>query len=262
MGFDFDIAATAGWYSAVAGLLAGFALLAILFPLDHALADDDETAAARTAEAVVVFTCAFFSLLILSVTYAILAGRPSGGDQGRIAAAEQMLNGSAFGLAVLLVLIGLHAILRAYSTDSRVLEPAGQVIVASTAVLGPVVVVAIQFSSALDLQAGRVTGPSSTSCGRLGLPTAVWVDLGIVAAAFLAILALAAARHRLPSVRGAAGGIAKAVLVFTVLVTVITSIVLPLASASVVAGAAFEHGALAVAAFASVCVAAASWLSR
>jgi hypothetical protein len=36
---DFDIAASAGWYSAIAGLLAGllagFALLAILLPLDH-----------------------------------------------------------------------------------------------------------------------------------------------------------------------------------------------------------------------------------
>ena len=32
---DFDIAASAGWYSVIAGLLAGFALLSILLPLDH-----------------------------------------------------------------------------------------------------------------------------------------------------------------------------------------------------------------------------------
>ena len=62
---DFDIAASAGWYSAIAGLLAGFALLYILFPLDHESADSDET---ETGNAVVVFTCAFFSLLILAFT--------------------------------------------------------------------------------------------------------------------------------------------------------------------------------------------------
>lgn len=73
---DFDIAASAGWYSAIAGLLAGFALLYILFPLDHETTVSDET---DTGNAVVVFTCAFFSLLILAFTYAVLAGRTGDG---------------------------------------------------------------------------------------------------------------------------------------------------------------------------------------
>jgi hypothetical protein len=43
----FDIAAAAGWYSAIAGLLAGFAVVAILLPLDHDsdVGDDESTGA-------------------------------------------------------------------------------------------------------------------------------------------------------------------------------------------------------------------------
>lgn len=53
---DFDIAASAGWYSAIAGLLAGLALLSILLPLDHEAAT--EHVESDTGNAVVVFTCA------------------------------------------------------------------------------------------------------------------------------------------------------------------------------------------------------------
>lgn len=74
---EFDIAAAAGWYSAIAGLLAGFALLAVLLPLDHEAAEDSVNDRAAP-NAVIVFTCAFFSLLILSFTYAVLSGRPPG----------------------------------------------------------------------------------------------------------------------------------------------------------------------------------------
>ena len=102
---DFDIAASAGWYSAIAGLLAGFALLYILFPLDHETTVSDET---DTGNAVVVFTCAFFSLLILAFTYAVLAGRTGDGPVVGVAAHEQLLNGTAFGLTTLLLLFGLH----------------------------------------------------------------------------------------------------------------------------------------------------------
>ncbi len=101
---DFDIAASAGWYSAIAGLLAGFALLSILLPLDHDAADQDES---QTGEAVVVFTCAFFSLLVLGFSYAVLAGRTGDGSVLGVAAHEQMVYGSAFGLATILMLFGL-----------------------------------------------------------------------------------------------------------------------------------------------------------
>ena len=111
LGGSFDIAASAGWYSAVAGLLAGFALLAILLPLDHEAEDGEAVYGANT---VVIYVCSFFSLLILSVSYAVLAGRTGGGAVAGVAAHEQMLFGAAFGLATLPLLFGLHAILRTY----------------------------------------------------------------------------------------------------------------------------------------------------
>lgn len=107
---DFDIAASAGWYSAIAGLLAGFAL-------DHETADSDET---ETGNAVVVFTCAFFSLLILVFTYAVLAGRTGDGPAFGVAAHEQLFNGAAFGLTTLLLLFGLHELLGAYGANRQV----------------------------------------------------------------------------------------------------------------------------------------------
>ncbi|MGH3145455.1 MAG: hypothetical protein ACRDTR_06590 [Rubrobacter sp.] len=117
---DFDIAASAGWYSAIAGLLAGFALLYILFPLDHETSEGDEI---ETGNAVVVFACAFFSLLILAFTYAVLAGRTGEGPVVGLAAHEQLLNGAAFGLTTLLLLFGLHELLGAmgptYRSSSR-----------------------------------------------------------------------------------------------------------------------------------------------
>lgn len=126
---SFDIAAAAGWYSAVAGLLAGFALLAILLPLNHEAEDGD---AVYGANAVVIYVCSFFSLLVLSISYAILAGRTGGGAAAGVAAHEQMLNGAAFGLATLLLLFGLHAILRTYGANRETFAPARDVIMTVT----------------------------------------------------------------------------------------------------------------------------------
>ena len=89
---DFDIAASAGWYSAIAGLLAGFALLSILLPLDHEAADPDE---AQSGNAVVVFTCAFVSLLALGFAFAVLAGRTGDGDVIGLAAVGAVLSGES-----------------------------------------------------------------------------------------------------------------------------------------------------------------------
>ena len=116
----FDVSSSAGWCSAVGGLLAGFAFVAALLPLDH---EGDAQEEQQTGHAVVVFVCAFFSLLILSVTYAVLAGRTGGGAADAIAAHEQMLNGAAFGPSVLLF-FGLRALLGAYGRNRRVVDPA------------------------------------------------------------------------------------------------------------------------------------------
>ncbi len=256
---DFDIAASAGWYSAIAGLLAGFALLYILFPLDHETADVDET---EIGNAAVVFTCASFSLLILAFTYAVLPGRTGDGPVVGVAAHEQLLNGAAFGFTMLLLLFGLHELLKAYGANRQVFQPARRVIVAMTSIVGPLVVLAFQFSNTLDLQRYRiaVAEASSVQCGMWGLPDGVWINLGITAAAIAAVLVLGAVRDRLPRWRSAPTLVAKVVLGFTV--TGWAAIVLPLLPDSAVTSALFEHLALAVTATATAGVAGASWLGR
>lgn len=249
----FDISAAAGWYSAVAGLLAGFALVAILLPLDHEAEEPDPTHAANT---VVIYTCSFFSLLILSIGYAVLAGRIGGGAVAAVAAHEQMLNGAAFGLATLLLLLGLHAVLRTYGVNRAVFAPARDLIMTVTSVLAPVLVLALQFSNTLDLQRFRAGGELR------GLPPGVVVNLLIVGVGVAAILLVGAARDRLPEVDTAPRVIAKAVLSYTVAVTIWTSIAVPLLPTEVITSAAVEHGLMALTAVGAVAVSIASWAGR
>jgi hypothetical protein len=257
----FDIAASAGWYSAIAGLLAGFALLAILLPLDHDAEQSDDLLA---GESVVIFTCAFFTLLILGFNYAILAGRTGDGPGAGVAAHEQLLNGAVFALASLLLLFGLRAVLNTYGRNAAVFAPAQNVMLGVTAVLGPIVALSLQFSNSLDLERVRIEqgGLSAVPCGPGGIPSGVWINLGVTVTAILAVLALAAVRDRLPRSLKAARIVAKSVLVLAVVVTVWTAVVVPLLPVSLVTGAPFEHVALVMTSIATVIVAAAANAAR
>ena len=257
----FDIASAAGWYSSIAGLLAGFALLAVLLPLDHIDDDSDE---ATTSNAVVVFVSAFFSLLILAFAYAVLAGRTGSGDELGIAAFEQLLLGGVFGLSTLLLLSGLQAVLRSYGANRLVFAPARQLIRVMTAILGPALVLALQFSSALDLARYRLSADVDgiARCDVEGFPLAVWIDLAIVVAAMLGVAVLALLRDRLPTDPSASPNAAKLVLGITVVVVVVASVLVPLLPATTVTSPLLEHGALLVTAVGALSVAYASWASR
>jgi hypothetical protein len=250
---SFDIAAAAGWYSAVAGMLAGFALVAILLPLDH---ESAEVEPERVNNAVVVFTCSFFSLLILSISYAILAGRVGSGTVEGVAGHEQMLNGAAFGLSTLLLLFGLHAILGTYGANREALAPARDLIITVTSVLAPVLVLALQFSNTLDLQRFRAGGVLD------GTPSGLWVNLLIALTGVVAILLVAVTRSRLPAVSTAPRMIAKAVLGYTVVITIWTSIAVPLLPVEVITSAALEHALMGLTALGAVGVSIASWIGR
>ncbi len=250
---SFDIAAAAGWYSAVAGLLAGFALLAILLPLDHE-ADDSE--AVYGANAVVIYVCSFFALLILSVSYAVLSGRTGSGTVAGVAAHEQMLLGAAFGLATLLLLFGLHAILRTYGANRDVFAPADDLVMTVTSVLAPVLVLALQFSNTLDLQ--RYRAGESTD----GTPTGVWLNLLLVAIGVITILVVAASRSRLPAISTAPRVVSKAVLGYTLAATIWASIAVPLLPVEVITGAWMEHGLMGLTVLGAVAVSIASWIGR
>lgn len=253
LGGQFDVAAAAGWYSAVAGLLAGFALLAILLPLDHEGAEEDPTYGANAA---VIYTCSFFSLLILSISYAVLAGRYGDDTAAAVAAHEQMLNGAAFGLSTLLLLFGLHAILRTYGANRDVFAPARALIITVTSVLAPVLVLGLQFSNTLDIQRFRAADAADT------IPVGVWLNLAMVVVGVLAILVVARVRSRLPSISTAPRIIAKAVLGYTVAATVWTSVAVPLLPVAVITSAAVEHGLMGATVVGAVAVSVASWIGR
>lgn len=255
----FDIASSAGWYSAIAGLLAGFALLAILLPLDHEANSSQDP---HVADSVVIFTCAFFSLLILGFNYGVLSGRTGDGEAFGVAAHEQLLTGAVFGLATLLMLFGLRAVLSTYGTNANVFEPAGAVILVATATLGPIVSIALQFSNALDLEHYRASLANEPACGTGGLPAGVWINLAITAAAVVGVLGVALLRQRLPRSLTAATSVAKGTLLLAVLVTVWSSVFVPVLPIEIVTGAVFEHVTLAAIGLATVIVAAAAWAAR
>lgn len=243
-------------------MLAGFALLAILLPLDHVDDDPDEKS---TADAVVVFVAAFFSLLVLSFAYAVLAGRTGAGRDFGVAAVEQLTLGGAFGLSTLLLLLGLHAVIRSYGANRLVFAPAQRLIRFVIAVVGPILILALQFSSALDVARFRtqMNGlDEDGSCGMLGLPNAVWVDLGIVSAAIVAVSLLWVYRNRVHQNEAAATIAAKAVLGLTVGVVMVASLAVPLLPAAALASPALEHGAVLVSVVGSLAVAYAAWASR
>ena len=249
----FDIAAAAGWYSAVAGLLAGFALVAMLLPLDR---DGAEVEPEGVTNAVVIFTCSFFSLLILSISYAILAGRVGSGTVAGVAAHEQMLNGAAFGLATLLMLFGLHAILGTYGANREAFAPARQLILTVTSVLAPILVLALQFSNTLDLQRFRAGGDLD------GIPLGLWANLVIALTGTISILLVATARSRLPTASTAPRLIAKTVLGYTFAATIWTSVAVPLVPVEIITSAAMEHAVMGLTALGAVAVSVASWIGR
>jgi hypothetical protein len=255
---DFDIPASAGWYSSIAGVLAGFALLAILLPLDHEAANEDDD---RSADTVVIMTCAFFSLLLLSFSYAILAGRVGDSELGQ-AVHEQLLLGVALGLASLLLLFALHTLLSTYGTNRRAFLPAQRIIMIATSLIGPVVVIAMQFSNALDIERVRLAANPTSSCGFGGLPGGVWVNLAITAVGLLTVVVVAVLHRRIPRNARAASRIAVAVLGFTTLVVVWTSTAAPLLPSELLTNAIFEHVALSLTALAAVGVAITSWSGR
>jgi hypothetical protein len=257
---DFDVAASAGWYSAVAGLLAGFAFVAILLPLDHEERDGDEQSVGL---AVLTFVCAFMSLTVLALSYAILAGRIGEGQVLGIAVHEQLVYGTAFGLSTLLVLLGLQAVLRSYGGGSRVFGPSRQMILRVTGAVGPVVLLGLLFSNSLDIERFRVgIGAGREQCALLGLPAGVLVNLGIIAAGCVAIGLIAGFERRLPRRRATQSALAKGVLGFTATALLWTSIAIPLLPLDLVTSAAFEHGAVLLSTLVTVLFAAGAWISR
>lgn len=97
-----DVAATAGLYSQVSGVLAGFAFSSIIAAV--AIRVSPGSPAINLDKFVRVLVGAFFALIITSVGYAVLAGEKT--SAGRVASLEAVA-GLAFGFSAVLVVFAI-----------------------------------------------------------------------------------------------------------------------------------------------------------
>jgi hypothetical protein len=108
---QFNISVTAGFYSAVAGVMAGFAFSALFHLIRHGqLGQRDHFDLAAHA-----LGAAFIALLFSCVSYAILAGEPQEG--GRAASAE-IFTGTGLGLATVQLIYAIVLLIQAHHPDA------------------------------------------------------------------------------------------------------------------------------------------------
>ncbi|GAA3539527.1 hypothetical protein [Kribbella ginsengisoli] len=119
---SFDIAATAGLYSALTGVLAGFAFTALILVPSLVLSTGrrlGEEVAGHIADAARVLVSAFLALVLASINYAVLGGEPTSG--GRAAAGELL---AGVGLAVAAILM-IYAIVLTLETVAELADGTG-----------------------------------------------------------------------------------------------------------------------------------------
>ncbi len=109
---SFDIGTTAGFYSAVAGVMSGFAFVSLstLIATDGFRNEGGDYDSAAQA-----LGSAFISLLLISVTYAILAGDTE--SSGRASTVE-VIAGAGLSAAALQLIYSITLLIRLHRTDS------------------------------------------------------------------------------------------------------------------------------------------------
>jgi hypothetical protein len=106
----FDISATAGMYSQLTGVLAGFAFVAITLVLagDHRRKGEEVAGDVRETttdvHVLLALVAAFLGLIIATLEYAVLAGERACGLMLGRAASEEFLGGIIFAFAVFVLL--------------------------------------------------------------------------------------------------------------------------------------------------------------
>jgi hypothetical protein len=108
---SFDIPSTAGFYSTLAGVMAGFAFLALannLLTVDR----DDREDNPSYADAGIALGAAFVSLLLVSISYAILTGDRTSGPR---AAVVEIIVGAAFAAAALQMIYAIGFLIQIHS---------------------------------------------------------------------------------------------------------------------------------------------------
>lgn len=194
-GISLDYTATARLYSQVAGVLAGFAFIAILLVTRNALRDQTKT----TGREVTAFAAAFFGFILAAVEYAVMAGESGRPETSGRLAIEFVINGVAFAVSILALLYGVVLILQSESRLSHAANWAERV----TGTLGPMIVVLLLQPGVRDIENARSDKPSpSIVCDGTG----GWQLVGyiVVIVSITSLVLLRVWRDRLPvlSMRG------------------------------------------------------------
>lgn len=124
---SFDIRTTAGFYSTVAGVMAGFAFAALFYFItsqtsrqsNAELPDADVHATDRRDLAAQALGAAFGTLLLSSITYAVLAGEPK--SAGRAATIE-VIAGIGFAVGAIHLFYAIVLMIRAHQREGSKLE--------------------------------------------------------------------------------------------------------------------------------------------
>ena len=177
---SFNISETAGLYSQLAGVLAGFAFSAIFFVLSTRLSPG--VVISDLARTLRLMICGFVTLVLSSLFYALLAGETS--NSGR-AAMVQLVNAAGFISAGTLLLLSLLALLNRIEHASMP-SGAGPAIPASGSI--PLLRAVLAHGLPLILSLSLYSGVDDYSDARHQLESFRFVDLIAVLAAAIALI--------------------------------------------------------------------------
>jgi hypothetical protein len=118
---NFDIATTAGLYSQLTGVLAGFAFTALIFLITVRMSSGANSVAAPLADAYRVLAAALLGLLLTSLNYAVSAGNRVAAGRS---ATEESIIGACFALSVMLLLYAIVLTMDGAETAASAASPA------------------------------------------------------------------------------------------------------------------------------------------
>ena len=186
---SFDVAATAGVLSQLAGVLAGFAFFAVIFILTTATSGARRIYGRELAnydEALLTLFCATFGLAITAIQYAILAGERNPGLHYGRAASEELMADISLSLSIFLLVAGmLWLIMPVFSRTEGVMR-------LLVSVAGPPMAVYFVAETGREVAVGTWAGVSGlTLCGTNSFYTAVQLWAHLVAPLLVLGVALA-----------------------------------------------------------------------
>lgn len=183
-GLTFVFGPSAGLYSTMASVLAGFAFLAITLVIGgtHRRSANRPTTGAEHARSqgtdidlLIILTIAFTSLILTSIQYAEIAGETGCAITDGRSASEQFLAGVSFVFSVLLL---FYATVQMISASG--IPNVGHSIRRLVAVIGPALAMLLLAAAADEVAFTPWIGGKATTTDLAGFIESPWTNLGLV----------------------------------------------------------------------------------